>query len=314
MSFINWGHETLEQKEIRRKLEERAIQEHIAFKRLMEARGNSSSAATAAGVAGSGVNFIVLQTILAKLNSRYSEITDLVPNIYKFWDDYTSGENFPILPGINDGGDDMYDGGNYLNTNLTNSYDTLRSGGVDDGGPIANASIPYTHTQPDNEDDENENENPPMDGKVRNGNSYFGAGSAYFTNMYPGLFIMVADSTSVSEFSITGDVGSDSDTVNAGGSVEVVPDWTLFYKTNFEDSEDSDPTINHLILIPGTPDGITHEFEDDDGDDYDDHVVMGISDRSRIVFAAVATQPGAAVLSESELIQVAEKILDIVIQ
>jgi len=56
MSFINWGHETPEQKELRRKLEERFMHEHIALKRLMEARGTSSSAASAAS-AGSGGSF-----------------------------------------------------------------------------------------------------------------------------------------------------------------------------------------------------------------------------------------------------------------
>jgi hypothetical protein len=248
---------------------------------------------------------------LSKLNSRHAEVTALVPNIYLFWDDYTIHEEGDPLPGIEDGGDDMYDGANYMNTNLTNSYDTVKGGEIDDNDVLAAASIPYTHTQPDNEDDSNENDNPPMDGSVRNGNSYFGSGSRYFTNMYPGLFMMIADVVSVSEFSITGDVGSDSESINAGSIENVVPDWTLFWKTNYGDS--SDPSINHLILIPGSASGITHEFEDVDGDDNDDHAVIGIEDRSRIAYAVVSTQPGTEVLNSSEFIQVAEKILEIIL-
>lgn len=304
MAFINWGEESKEQKDLRSFFEQQALYEQ-AMRLKLQAQG---------GVGG-GSRIQTSEWIdlaLNKLNFRYNEVTSLVPNIYLFWDDYTTyNEIGDPLPGINDGGDDMYDGGNYLNTNLTNLYDTVKGGEVDDDGPLAAASIPYTHTQADNEDDEIEYGDPPMDGVVSNGDSYFGPGSKYFTNMYPGLFVMVADKTSVSEFSITGDVGSDEYTVNAGSIEEVVPGWTLFYKTNTGDTDD--PSINHLILIPGSPVGITHEFEDDDGDENDDHAVIGISDRSRIVYAVVATQPGEAVLTSDQFINVAEKILEIIL-
>lgn len=302
MSFINWGHESPEQKEARRKMEERFLFEQASY--------NAAMAAAASAGAGRVSGWI--DKAKSSLNSRYSEVTALVPNIYLFWDDHTNGgDPYGPMPGINDGGDDMYDGGNYLNTNLTNLYTTINGGAIDGESSLASASIPYTHTQAENEDDENEYENPPMDGKVKNGSSYFGTGAKYFTNMYPGLFVMVADSTSVSEFSITGDVGSDEDSINGGEIAEVIPGWTLFYKTNYGDT--SDPSINHLILIPGSPAGITHEFEDDNGDDYDDHAVIGIEDRSRIIYALVSTQPGEEVLNESQFIQVAEKILEIVL-
>jgi hypothetical protein len=309
MSFINWGEESREQKDLRSFFEQQALYEQAMRMRLQ-----------AQGGVGGGSRIQTSEWIdlaLSKLNAKYSEITALVPNIYLFWDDYTtSGETGDPLPGINDGGDDMYDGGNYLNTNLTNLYDIIKEGGIDEDNPLAATSIPYTHTQADNEDDENEYTSPPMDGIVSDGNSYFGPGSKYFTNMYPGLFVMVADNTSVSEFSITGNVGSDEDTVNGGSIEEVIPGWTLFYKTNLEDPLDTDPTINHLILIPGSSDGITHEFEDDDGgdsNDNDDHAVIGISDRSRIVYALVSTQPGEPVLTSDQFISVAEKILEIIL-
>lgn len=303
MSFINWGHESPEQKLARKRFEEDQA--------IFEQRAAAMSAAAAAA-AGSGKVSTWIDKALSKLNARYSEVTSLVPNIYLFWDDHTNGgDPYGPMPGINDGGDDMYDGANYLNTNLTNLYDTIKGGEIDNDSELAAASILYTHTQAENEDDDNEYADPPMDGNVENGDSYFGLGSKYFTNMYPGLFMLVADSTSVSEFSITGDLGSDEDTINGGEIAEVIPGWTLFYKTNYGDS--SDPSINHLILVPGTPTGIIHEFENEEGTDNDDHAVIGIDDRNRIVYAVVSTQPGEEVLNESQFVQVAERILEIIL-
>jgi hypothetical protein len=122
---------------------------------------------------------------------------------------------------------------------------------------------------------------------------------------------MLADNIAVTEFSITGDVGSDEDTINGGSVEDVIPNWTLFWKTNHGDS--SDPSINHLSLVPGTSSGITHEFEDTDGADNDDHAVIGIGDRNRIVYADVSTQPGEDPLSQEEFIALAEKILEIIL-
>jgi hypothetical protein len=306
MAFINWGEETPEQRATQRYFQEQAMYEQAMRIRLQSQSGQG-------GVGGGSLTQPKgwIDDALTELNSRYFEVTALVPNIYLFWDDYTTDEDDNPMPGINDGGDDMYDGANYMNTNLTNLYDTIKGGEIDNEDILAAASIPYTHTQPDNEDDSNENDNPPMDGEVRSGNSYFGPGSKYFTNMYPGLFITVADNMSVSEFSITGEVGSDEDTINAGSIEDVVPSWTLFWKTNYGDT--SDPSINHLILVPGSAAGITHEFEDADGDDNDDHAIIGISDRTRLIYAVVSTQPGEEVLNQSQFIAVAEKILDIVL-
>lgn len=251
-----------------------------------------------------------IELALASMNERYAEVTSLVPNIYLFWDDYVMDGDEPILTGIEDGGDDMYDGANFMNTNLTANWDDIKEGQIDGDTELEMASILYTHTQATNEDDDQEYTNPPMDGEIRSGGPFFGEGSNYFTNMYPGLFLMIADNISVSEFNITGDVGSDEDTINGGDVAEVVPGWTLFYKTN--EGDGNDPSINHLILVPGTPAGITHEFEDESGNDYDDHRISGIEDRSRIVYAVVATQPGEAALTESEFIDIAQKLLEVV--
>lgn len=297
MSFINWGQESPEQKEIRKRFEDREL-----FEQAMATYARSSSAM--AGAAGSGkiIDSSWIGQAKSKLHSRYTEITNLVPNIYYFWDDSDNEYN----TGISDGGDDMYDGGNYINTNLTAIWDNIKEDNIDQ-----ELSVRYTHTQAENEDDDpNQYFNPPMDGTIEDGTVYFGSDSRYFTNMYPGLFMMVADNISVSEFNIGGNVGSDGQGTGAGYVDNIVPDWTLFYKTNTDDSS-NDPSINQLILVPGNSTGITQEY--DSSSYYDDHRLTGIDDRSRIIYAVVSRHPDEDVLSEADAILVAQKILEIIL-
>lgn len=281
----------------------------IYYSNLMFESTNTTSPAAAAAAAGSGGGSLpkvnsFLGKALDSLNSRHAEVTSLVPDMYRFWDDIDDNE---YGTGIDDGGDDMYDGANFMNTNLTQPWDDITTNDQDD-----ELCIPYTHTQAENEDDyPNEYFSPPMDGKIAAGDSYFGAGSKYFTNVYPGLFIMVADNASVSEFTVCGNLGSDGQGVGAGVIDDVVPGWTLFLKTN-TDNGNGDPTVNHLILVPGSSSGITHEY--DTTSSYDDHGIFGISDRSRIVFAVVARYTeNSDVLAEADAILVAQKILEIVL-
>jgi uncharacterized delta-60 repeat protein len=110
--------------------------------------------------------------------------------------------------GISDGARDMFDGGLYINTDLNQPY------------PINNnsSSLPFTHSvmffSDSSEgidfaiyDISTDNYNYDFmlkDGLVVTTNSFFGTGSSYFTNMYPGLFVMAADNISIDEFSLTG--------------------------------------------------------------------------------------------------------------
>ncbi len=252
-----------------------------------------------------------LDLALETLNSQYSQVTDLVPNLYKFWDDTTTyGNSEYTYRGINDGGDDMYDGANYLNTNLTNLFASVKDGAVDGDDELMANCIPYTHTQAINEDDNVEYTNPPMDGSIQPGTNYFGPGSRYFTNMYPGLFVMAADMIDITEFSITGNIGADGSGSNANVISPISgKNWTLFFKTSHDESND-DPTINQLILVPGTSSGLTQEI--DNGVSYDDHAVFGLGGRSRILYALVATAPEAGPLEVSDAVAIATKLLDLI--
>ena len=245
-----------------------------------------------------------LQTALEALNERYLEITDLIPNKYFFSDepDDTSG---PLRFGIQDGGGDMYDGANNIDTNLTQDW-----ADVQDNDGTDTDSIPITHTPAPNGDFENNYTSPPMDGVVSDGTPYFGAGSEYVTNMYPALWVMMADMISVNQFSIWGGLGADGNGDQNHDSAPLLGgQYTLFYKSVFDAN---DPSINHMIIVPGSEAGITHNVPP--GTEDDDHNLTGISDRPRIFYLLTSREDGSLEpeLTLATAILVAEKFLEIV--
>lgn len=221
---------------------------------------------------------------------------------------------YPFSVGISDGINDMYDTGNFINTNLTQMFDDI-------SGDDANDSecIPNTHSAIS---DESEIENnypdmlyaPVMDGEVRSGEDYFGEGSHYFTNMYQGMFAMVATNVNIEEFSITGGLGSDGSTQNSD-SVIVVHEgstYTVFLKVNREGDgteEGGDPSVNHLIIVPGSPDGLTQLINE--SNDYDDHCIRGLAGRSAIAYLLVS-RAVSDFISDGDAEAVALKFLDVV--
>jgi hypothetical protein len=180
---------------------------------------------------------------------------------------------------ISDGGNDMYDGGNRLHTNL-----------------FPTNYIPYTHSQAELEF--------PKDGAIVSGDTYFGSGSQYFTNMYPGMFVLGVSGASVSSFSIEGNNGADT-----SGSVEsgqfASSGWTCFYKTVWDGYTPGDPTINHLILTLGDGTGITHECASSTDDDHD--VISGTIP-ARFYYVLVSNRNGSR-LTESDLQTIAAAFL-----
>ena len=127
--------------------------------------------------------------MIASLDDASDSITDLVPSIYLFTDGVT-GSN------IGDGGNDMYDIGNRLNTDL-------------------GTSIPYS------------------DGVVAT-HAALGADGSYFTRKYDGLFVFVGDIEGASTFSITGNLGADGSGTAEWGSFALASagvDHTAYYKS-----------------------------------------------------------------------------------
>lgn len=163
-----------------------------------------------------------LQELLDNLDADFTSISDLVPNrnvfAYDGWDGMSIG----------DGGQDMYDGGNYLNTDLGTGL--LYSDDV-----VANAAM-------------------------------FGPGD-YFTRHLPGLFVMVADLDGVSEFSITGNTGADG-SGNVDGAVLSASvngrTYNGFLKRVYNAF---DPSINQLIIVESAG-GQNHDYAMNTDDDY----------------------------------------------
>jgi hypothetical protein len=135
---------------------------------------------------------------------------------------------------IEDGGEDMYDGGNTLTTNNS-------------------GSVSYTHTQmtepsPD-ASDEAQLSDFIMDGTVQPDG--YGGGSSYFTNLYPGMFVMAAKNVDLTSVGISGNSGADSNGYIYSNSIQITvggTDYTAFIKCNTNNSSD-DPTTNQIIIV-----------------------------------------------------------------
>src|SRR5690606_11785715 len=88
-----------------------------------------------------------------------------------------------------------------------------------------------------------------MDGVVYTGasSSVFGTSSSYFTNLYPGLFVLSAQNLDINEFEINGDLGADG-----GGDMDnyffEYNGYGVFVKKVYNTK---DPSVNHIIIVNG---------------------------------------------------------------
>lgn len=174
----------------------------------------------AAALSGSALNAQTLEDVLCNLNLDYANVTALVPSMYTFNYD---GTNY-----INDGGSDMYDGGNYLNTNLQ-------------------TNIPYSD-----------------DAIISS--AAFGTTGQYFTRSLPGMFVMAADLDGVTSVSITGNVGADGSgnyDAHTFTAVHNGQNYNAFVKRIYNAW---DPSVNHVFLIPENV-SATHTYGSTTDDD-----------------------------------------------
>ena len=215
--------------------------------------------------------------------------------------------------GISDGYNDMYDGGSFINTNLTQPFDDIAEDNVNEV-----LSVPNTHSAAINEgafeQEDSPTYEPPMDGQVADGDDYFGEGSSYFTNYYPGMYTMVATNIDIEEFSIGGDLGTDDDNQN-DSTILVVHEgatYTVLVKVTREGSggESYSPSVNHIIIVPGNSEGLTQIINPTQEDDYDDHCVRGLTGRNAIAYLVVARQTSDW-LSYQDAEAIAVKFLDV---
>lgn len=191
----------------------------------------SASGGSPIGNTGSGVNFTVtpattttyyaeaspasdntLSVILAKLNANYSNITSQIPGRYTFSMDGSGGVNANT---ISDGGNDMYDGGNFLSTNVTSNFSYTDN-------TITTSSI-------------------------------FGTGGKYFTRYVSGLFVLAADMKNISSFKVNGNYGSDGGGSTDAGTFSITVGGKSFNCFISRVYNAGDPSINELFIIPANP-------------------------------------------------------------
>lgn len=162
-----------------------------------------------------------LQDVLERLNDGHAAITNLIPDLYPFTEG-TSGTY------IQDGGNDMYDGGNYLNTSLGN-------------GIAYSDNVVTTSTK-------------------------LGTGGTYFTRKHPGLFVFAADLNGVSSFFTSGNLGADG--LGTVSGTTLTRTWAGRTYTGFFKSVASttDPSVNHLVILESRS-GMTHTYSQDSNND-----------------------------------------------
>jgi subtilisin family serine protease len=187
-----------------------------------------------------------LDKMLLNLNEGFSNVTDLIPNRY----DFTQGD---ISNFISSGGEDMYDGGNYISTDV---------------GGIVNY-VDYTN------------------GTLVN-DSKFGASGKYFTAKYPGLFVMSAD-IDIDVFYITGDLGADG----IGEVDATILTTSLYGKNYLgfvkRVYNAIDPSVNHLVIVDDNG-SAGYKVIDDTNDDF--HIVGNLKGAKRLYYLVFSSKNG----------------------
>ena len=155
-----------------------------------------------------------LPEVLKRLDKAAPNLTALIPDLYSFTEG-TSGNS------IIDGGNDMYDTGNFLSTSL-------------------GSKIPYSNG-------------------VVSTHAALGTGGSYFTRKSPGLFAFVGDLAGPTSFSTSGNLGADgAGLVSVTSLFRTVGGMSYqgFIKRVYSSSN---PSVNHLIIVASRS-GLGHGY------------------------------------------------------
>ncbi|MBU0717536.1 MAG: hypothetical protein KJ749_04745, partial [Planctomycetes bacterium] len=213
----------------------------------------------------SGVGRIDLEQTLILLDANHASIADLIAHRFDFSEGETGDE-------IVNGGENMYDGGNRLNTNLA-------------------VRIPYTN------------------GVITSGDDEFGPGSRYFTAKYPGLFIMVAADIGVEWFSVLGTLGNGGQgdlwvTWYPPTTVVNGETYTIFDKRVCEADT---PSVWHILILRGEEGRVRQGYYDDfPASDTDS--LFGLGARGELIYLLFAIQTGESI-HDTQSVEVADQLL-----
>lgn len=190
----------------------------------------------------------------ANLTSGYALITSLIPDRYDFLEGVTGTS-------IVDGGRDMYDVGNILNTNLA-------------------SAIPYTA------------------GNVVASDSRFGPGSKYFTAKFPGVFVLGAQDMSIDHLEITGLTGTNGNGSTEGTNVLLGANGRNYLVFMKQVWAAGDPSINHLVIVPYNGQQ-WHEYSAYPGSDQ--HRIGGLGEVEEVYYLLTSRQAGVATSYETRV-------------
>jgi hypothetical protein len=168
--------------------------------------------------------------------------------------------------------------------------------------------IPYTHTQLQVSGEISDIEDFISDGQIVTGSNLdFGAGSSYFTNLYPGLFVLCAKNTDINLFKIDGNIGADGN-----GEVDTYQysynGYTAFVKRVYGTS---DPSINHIIIIEGDGTGVSQIVDLNSG--FDLHQIFNIPSSSNELHYLLMAKPQGIKITDLEIDSIVENYIDLVV-
>ncbi|MCX6951195.1 MAG: putative Ig domain-containing protein [Verrucomicrobia bacterium] len=188
-----------------------------------------------------------LGAVLSNLNVNHPLVRSAIPGRYAFSEGIVGTY-------ISDGGNDMYDGGNQIDTNLAPGAYLNYSD---------NAIVPHTA---------------------------LGSGGQYFTRKYDGLWVLAADVSGLDYFEITGNLGADGSGSTDTAVFTLTYNGTSYRGFLRRVYNAGDPSVNHLIIVPdnGT---VTHEASTSTDSDY--HRATNLSGITRIYYLLYAGTAGA---------------------
>mgnify|MGYP002858231704 CR=1 FL=1 len=193
-------------------------------------------------------NHTALAAVLDKINTEHASITSLIPNRYNFTEGVTGTY-------ITDGGGDMYDNGNLLNTSLTTSALSYSDNVI-----VAHAGM--------------------------------GTGGQYFTRKQPGLFVFAADVAGLSHFEITGGLGADGAGFT-NTTVLTSPRAGAVFKGYVKRVYGTtDPSVNHLIIVQENG-AASHTASANT--DSDQHRLSNLTGVTRLYYLLYSTVDGSQV-------------------
>ncbi len=198
---------------------------------------------------GSNTGLPSLDDEVASLPALLGNVTAVLPNAYAFNYD---GNNYNSSNLIYDGGRDMYDAGNILQSPLQNN------GALDYWPGVATAMIPYTN------------------GQLANGDDAYGTDSSYYTIEGSGVFVLSVRNATVDRAWISGNLGADGSGAVVGNAFEVTFEGATYqvFTKSVTDAYGRDPSVVHVWILPAGVE-INHTYSNSTNSDFDQIATVG---------------------------------------